>query len=292
MTTLDIGPEDFSNSEIIRRCLDPNCQFVGGVQYGNRVVKLSEKIAVKFGWGLTVEEADNQRKAFELLDRKIVRVPQVYRYFTQPIEETQLFTQSVEGIQLVEGFLPRGFIVMEYVHGDMIKSPNNSQSNQIARVLSYFASIHGRHPGPLQSGVSRGLLWEENGKPAFKSIQQMERWLNVRLPDVDTKLTLQKYPLVLCHLDLAPRNILWLNDGSICFLDWESAGFYPRFFEVCLLKIKEGSCKDYVATLMKRMKPLTDEEEAQMLLLIRSFYNGIKYSFVSLLLFFLLCLEC
>lgn len=258
--------EDLSDSEIVRRCLDPNRQVVGGVMYGNRVVKLSEEIVVKFGRGVTVEEVDNQRKALELLDRNIVRVPQVYRYFTQP----------------AEGYPPRGFLVMEYVHGDIIESPDSRQITQLTQILSYFAGVHGEHPGPLQRGVSHGLLWEENGKPTFESIQQMERWLNFRLPKVESnKLDLGKYPLVLCHLDLAPRNILWLKDGSVCLLDWASAGFYPRFFEVCLLKIMENTHGAYEATLIERMEPLTDNEEIQLSLLLRSFYNGIGHFFVS-----------
>lgn len=39
----------------------------------------------------------------------------------------------------------------------------------------------------------------------------------------------------MCHLDIAPRNLLYLADGSVCLLDWATAGFYPRFFEVCVL---------------------------------------------------------
>jgi thiamine kinase-like enzyme len=110
----------------------------------------------------------------------------------------------------------------------------------------------------------------------------MESWLNFRLPDVESKLILQKYPLVLCHLDLAPRNIIWLADGSVCFIDWASAGFYPRFFEVCLLKIMEYSHGNYEVALIERMMKLSEDEETQMILLQRSFYNNIKYSFVSL----------
>ena len=265
MELLSTRPEDLSDSEIIERCFNPNRQVIGGLMYGNRVVKLSEEIVVKFGRGVTAEEADNQRRVTELLDRNIVRIPQVYRFFTR----------------LVKG-APRGFLVMEYIHGHFSESPNSRQINQLAQILSYFASIHGEHPGPLQRGVSRGLLWEENGKPAFESIQQMERWLNFRLPDVEAKkLALEKYPLVLCHLDLAPRNILWLDDGSVCLLDWASAGFYPRFFEVSLLKLMEYTHGDYETTLITRMERLTDDEEAQISLLSSSFHNGIGRWFVS-----------
>jgi hypothetical protein len=108
---------------------------------------------------------------------------------------------------------------MEYVHRDISESVSNHQIDQIVMILSHFSTIQSQRPSPLQTGVSRGLLWEENGKPIFKTVKQMEHWLNLRLPDVDSKLALEKYPLVLCHLDLAPRNIIWLKDGSVCLLD-------------------------------------------------------------------------
>jgi hypothetical protein len=256
--------EHLSDSQIVQHCSDPNRQSIGKFE---NVVKLSEEVVVKFGWGVTAEEADNQRTAFKLLDRGIVRVPKLYRFFTRSDKESLLVT---------------GYIVMEYIHGQIHPSPNNDQINKIAQILSYFSSIQSQDPGPLQGGVSRGLLWEENGRPAFKTVQTMESWLNFRLPDVESKLTLQKYPLVLCHLDLAPRNIIWLADGSVCLIDWASAGFYPRFFEVALLKIMEYSHDDYELTLIEKMAKLTGDEEIQMTLLQRSFYNGIRYSFVSL----------
>ncbi|RDL37206.1 uncharacterized protein BP5553_04639 [Venustampulla echinocandica] len=258
--------DNLSNSDIVQHCLDPNREIVGGALYGNLVVKLSEEVVVKFGRGVSAEEADNQRKAFELLDSSIVRVPQLYRYFT--------WSEN-------DALPPNGFLVMEFVHGQVFESAHSRQINQIVKILSYFSTIQSQRPGPLQTGVSRGLLWEENGEPAFKTVKQMERWLNFRLPDVESKLALEEFPLVLCHLDLAPRNIIWLEDGSVCLVDWASAGFYPRFFEVCLLKVMQHSHGDYELTLMERMEKLTEDEEAQMLLLARSFYHGIRYSFVS-----------
>jgi hypothetical protein len=262
--------KDLSDAEIVQRCLKPNRQIIGGV--GTLVVKFSEAVVVKFGWSVTAEEADNQRKAFDLLDPRIVRVPQLYRYF---IHSTK------------QGFPPMGFIVMEHIHGKIIQSPNSDQINGVAQILLYFSNIQNQYPGPLQGGVSHGLLWEDSGKPSFKTMHQMESWLNVRLPDSVPKLTLEKYSLVLCHLDLAPRNIIWLADGSVCFIDWASAGFYPRLFEVCLLKIMEYSHGTYEVDLVERMAKLTEDEENQMSLLQRSFYNGIRYSFVSPFLLFL-----
>jgi len=261
----------FSDTEVIRRCFDTNRQVLSGVTSGNYVIKLSETVVVKFGKGVSLGEADNQIKAFELLNRTVVRVPRVYRYFEH----------SGEGAVLM------GFLVMEYIHGEIIESPNRTQINQIASMVSRFAHIQNQRPGSLQGGASRGLLWGENREPAFRTVDQMERWLNLRLPDVtSTKLSIRKYPLVLCHLNLAPRNILWLPDGSNCLLDWASAGFYPRFFEVCMLKITEHSHGDYETALQQQMEQLPDDEKSQMLLLSQSFYNSTKHSFVHPSLFF------
>ncbi|PVH70794.1 hypothetical protein DL98DRAFT_521423 [Cadophora sp. DSE1049] len=251
-----------SNSDIVQRCHHPERQIIGGLPYGNLVVKLSAELVVKFGPGVSVEEADNQRRAFELLNCSVVRVPRV----------TDFFTRTDSG-------RTTGYLVMEYIDGDISESVTSYQIDQIVKILSHFSTIQCPHPGPLQTGVSRGLLWQDSGKPNFETVKQMELWLNLRLPRVKSKLALERYPLVLCHLDLAPRNIIWLKDGSVCLLDWASAGFYPRFFEICLLKIMKGAHGNYETTLRDRLENLTDDEEAQMLLLEQSFYNGIHYYF-------------
>jgi hypothetical protein len=80
MTLSPLSHGDLCDSEIVQRCADPHRQLVGA---SKNVVRLSDDLVVKFGWNVTAEEASNQRRAFELLDRNIVRVPQVYRYFSQ-----------------------------------------------------------------------------------------------------------------------------------------------------------------------------------------------------------------
>ncbi|KAL5324864.1 hypothetical protein ACEPPN_005983 [Leptodophora sp. 'Broadleaf-Isolate-01'] len=102
------------------------------------------------------EEAGNQRRAFELLDRNIVRVLQVYHYFT---------------LSNGQGWPDSGHIVMEYIHGKVLgedETPSNEQVERLAHILQYFSTLQGNRPGPLEGGASRGLLWEENGKPVFK----------------------------------------------------------------------------------------------------------------------------
>ncbi|KAH8752606.1 kinase-like domain-containing protein [Hyaloscypha finlandica] len=257
MTLSPLSHEDLCDSEIVQRCADPHRQLVGA---SKNVVRLSDDVVVKFGWNVAAEEASNQRRTFELLDRKIARVPQVYRYFSQ---SNRL------------GWPKSGYIVMEYIRGKVLgedKTPSNEQVKRIAQILHYFSTLQGDRPGPLEGGISLGLLWEENGKRV--------------LPDVESKLRIMSYPLVLCHLDLAPRNFVWLTDGSAALLDWSSAGFYPRCFEVCMLKIMECAHGNYELDLIAGMEKLTEDEDNQMQLLQRSFYSGIKYSFVNLSVIF------
>ena len=53
-----------------------------------------------------------------------------------------------------------------------------------------------------------------------------------------------------------------------------------------MLKIMECAHGNYELDLIAGMEKLTEDEENQMQLLQRSFYNGIKYSFVSLSVIF------
>ena len=49
-----------------------------------------------------------------------------------------------------------------------------------------------------------------------------------------------------------------------------------------MLKIMEFAHGTYELELIEQMTKLTEDEEAQMKLLQRSFYNGLKYGFVSI----------
>jgi hypothetical protein len=121
MTLNPLNHEDLCDSEIVQHCADPHRQLVGA---SKKVVRLSDDTVVKFGWNVTAEEASNQRRAFELLDRNIVRVPQVYRYFSQ---------------NNGQGWPKSGYIVMEYIRGKVLgedETPSNEQ------VRPCFARTH------------------------------------------------------------------------------------------------------------------------------------------------------
>jgi hypothetical protein len=53
--------------------------MIGGEKYGNKVIKISDHITVKYG-GVQESEATTQEFAFNNVDRNIVHVPKVYRF--------------------------------------------------------------------------------------------------------------------------------------------------------------------------------------------------------------------
>lgn len=248
-----------SDRELIKFCLEgPQNRIIGGTQEGNLVVRISEDTVVKFGMGLSEDEANNQRRAYELVDHDVVHVPRVHGFFNDE--------------------LGRGYLVMEYIEGRVIDPLDDPELiAKVARVLDHFCSITANRPGSLWGGPCRGLLWPDSEDLNFEDKGQMERWFNSRLFAGEGKVSFRDCDLVLCHLDIAPRNIIWQPDGRICLVDWASAGFYPRLFEYWAQWNIEGIEGPFNSLLLNSMKPLSDYESVQQLPICRVWYNTQKY---------------
>lgn len=203
--------KDLPDEEIIAHCLGPDAVFVGGTdKLRRRVVQIGDDAVVKYGFGVNKFEFENLKIEKSLVDPKIVYIPDVYRFFADDESKRDYWGN-------------RGFILMEYVHGtkiDPIEDPNLVQ--RLADIIAHFTTIRGEIPGTLSRGPCGGIIFPDNGDEfTFETIQAMEDFFNRRLfPHQDpSKISLKGVELVLCHLDIAPRNILWRNDESICFLD-------------------------------------------------------------------------
>jgi len=154
--------------------------------------------------------------------------------------------------------------VMEYVEGKMMNSMSLTELhiNKVANVLHHFSTITRTDPGSLSGGPSTGLLWPDTNDLVINKVSQIEDWFNSRLWQGQGQVSLQYGELVLnvfCHLDIAPRNIIWQKDDCICLLDWASAGFYPRLLELVTQWIgKEGT---FNGMLIHAMDPSNTEFE-------------------------------
>lgn len=195
---------------------------IGKYKEAIRVVKLSNDIAVKVGRGVTAAKARTQEFAHQNVDPSIVHVPEVYRFFERDYDPR--WSSSV------------GYLFMEYVPGRTLAEIDLDVRDdivpRISQIIAHLGQIEVRNdlkdavPGPIGGGRPRGSLWGEDGAgETLTCVSDLNAWLNKRL-------SLQNdSPLVLCHLDLARRNMILRDDNTISLADWGCAGLYPRFYE-------------------------------------------------------------
>ena len=197
------------------------------VHHGDRVVKLSDTIAVKYGYGVRESEAKTQEFANRNADPKIVHIPRVHRFFVHRDPSWRD---------------PRGYLFMEYIPGQLLQDVDlNTQKDiipRIAKIIEHLSQIQNSHavPGPIGGGEPQGYLFGDDGaRRTFASEPDFEAWLNVRLALKDKSINISSHPLVLCHTDLCRRNMILEENDSIGLLDWGCAGMYPRYFEIASL---------------------------------------------------------
>lgn len=247
--------DHISDAEIIQLCKQATPDLLlSDPAYDAKVIKLNEELVVKFRLMLSEDEARNQAKAHEILDPSIVRVPRVHRYFMDSED--------------------RGYIVMDYMRGEVKNSVTEaSQVRDMSRILEHFASIKSQTPGPLIGGPSSCLLFGDTHNPTFESVEGMETWFNVRLLDPNVKISFAGMDLIFCHLDLFPRNILWLDGQPPCVLDWGTAGYYPRIFERCSQLITQAPEENQVIL----SQSLSQFESVQVDLVLKAWWNNVRY---------------
>lgn len=248
-----------TDEEIVQYCLrsNPARDVISEFEGGLSVVKISESAVVKCGFGVTQLEAQNQQQAYELLDPTIIRIPRVHRFFTYNLA---------------------GYIIMEYIEGQLLSSVEDPTFclRAMVHVLKYFEHLEGAKPGPFHGGEAQGQLWlDESIAPA--TISDIEDYYNNRQLRFSTKLKLKGYPLIFSHLDIAPRNIIVLKDGALCLIDWASAGFYPRLFERCALRLNIRRKGDWNDQLLDLLDVLDEDEALQAQLIEKAYFLGQKF---------------
>ncbi|KAL4778105.1 kinase-like protein [Aspergillus varians] len=206
-----------------------------------KVVRVKGQFAVKTGHGVPLIEADNMK--FLAANSK-VPVPKVYAAFRDPNTN-------------------KTYIIMEYIIGDTLQqllpslSPTEKDmvSSLIKDAITELRSIPPPDPGyfgmlnrqPFLDGVfwTEGLNPEISGPFAnqedmnlalLKKLGETESEPYIRLLRNMTHQTLNGHRAVFTHGDLQPKNIIVerLTEGfRITLIDWESAGWYPEFWDFC-----------------------------------------------------------
>ena len=249
---------DTTYESLVRRSAVPlQTICLNDVAGGNKVIKIPDhKIVIKSGRGTTEGEAITQRQVSSILNREIIYVPHVYHFFH-------------------DGNKNIGYIFMEYVEGEPINVYNNAHVGALRKAFDHLASFKRKFPGPLHSGEPQGILWEDEIPSNYNTLDGLENWINTRQDD---QVVLRGEEFVLCHLDTALHNILWLPSGTICLLDWASAGYFPRHFELAAHQ-KKGRPDEIVEGLLKSpRKPFSAQEIRHKKSIIQACANAMRFA--------------
>ena len=238
--------DSLSDTDIVHLCspLNPDRIILGSILGGASVVKILD-VAVKFGFGVKENEWRNHAKAYELINSTVVRVPKPYRFFTSGAN---------------------GYLVMEYIKGEVLDCTTPMHVSRLRNAIFHLATIQSDRPGSLGDGPSRGPLWSPYHDFTPTNSYDIEHYYNRRLRRIGRQLNIKGLPFVLVHGDIVDRNII-VTDEYIALVDWASAGFYPKLFERCAMRMNSNLSDSTWDAVDKSLGNLNEEEEAQVALL-------------------------
>ncbi|TBU24441.1 kinase-like protein [Dichomitus squalens] len=204
------------------------------------------------------------------------------------------------------------WIIMDYIDGSTLfelwdtltEERKRSVIDALAGYVRELRSIRLPNPpipGPLHpDGIPvkcRGSFFSEDQAGPFGSYQEMADWFDrqrsrVRMYNhmwLGGMISCPKFdathPLVLCHMDIHPRNILIDKNGTPWLIDWGVAGVYPPWFEYAAIavsvradhRLREVSAwKDLVANVVAIAGDYLRYYDDYLLVLFR-FTNGINF---------------
>ncbi|RMD39363.1 hypothetical protein DV735_g5757, partial [Chaetothyriales sp. CBS 134920] len=264
-SALAIDPHSLTDDEIVEYCQvykSDRSHLLSPEECGTKVIALTDSLVVKFGVGVRLQEARTQQFAHESISDTILRIPKVYRFFSRPESRWS----SV------------GYLVMEKINGLNLQQLDNwNKPGIISRIATALDALHSisstTRPGPVSGGLAHGYLYaEKSSETEFHNINDLESYLNNRLALFGRSVSLARQELCLCHMDVAPRNFMIDTNGQLYLIDWATAGFYPRYFELWSIQFASycSSCQ-FGPALLQSLKTTTGDTELENLTLVYRF---------------------
>ena len=233
-------------------------------QDGVTVVRVRQHAVLKYGHEVRLSEAWNIQLVRKRTD---VPIPAVIDAWETGISEAD----DDEGI---------GYILMEYIEGKLISDIWSTLDVhiqldihfQLKTYIQQLRSIRMDSPGPVGGDLSRGALFTDYGAGPFKSHNDIESWFNERLlvcqefgrvPLTQPSFHEHFDTLVMCHMDIAARNLILDGQGKVWLLDWAHAVGYPTYFEKASL-IRTGD-PNFTQGLLEMIGHEYQEEVEQLL---------------------------
>lgn len=178
---------------------------------------------IKWGLSVRIDEACAQHSVWRHTQTTSFRVPQVYHYFED--QESPLTC----GLRC-------GYLVMEFIEDGGTFQGYPTLDELLHRAIHELWTIPippNIKVGPLGGGRPQGYLWADDGAPmSFSTTASMNKFMNhcLRLSSRNkliSPIDWSACEYVICHGDLAARNLRRAPDGTLYILDWAFAGVYP-----------------------------------------------------------------
>ncbi|KAE8149260.1 kinase-like domain-containing protein [Aspergillus avenaceus] len=221
------------------------------------VLMLTDRLCVKYGQHIDLSEAATMRF---ISQNTSIPVPKIFCTFIH------------KGCS---------YIVMERIKGDMIgigwvNRSEESKTKLLIQLKNLVYEMRELQPpeGIGVSSVSRGPLFDCRLPGTslrfgpFSSVQSFHRHLRGGM-DFDPRLDCEikelitqhncDWPIVFTHGDLSSLNILVRGDDIVGIIDWETAGWYPSYWEYTTACQVNPQNSFWINEIDKFLTPLPDE---------------------------------
>ncbi|PWY69036.1 kinase-like protein [Aspergillus sclerotioniger CBS 115572] len=228
-------------------------------QYYGGVLMLTDKLCVKYGRHVHLSEASTMRF---IAEHTSIPVPKVYCAFTRS---------------------GRTYIIMERINGDMIgmgwvKRPEKTKAKMLSQLSGMISEMRELKPpeGMGVASVDNGSLYdcrllshsESIRFGPFDTVQDFHRYLRMGVeadtrhdPEIQALIEQhgKDWPLVFTHGDLSSLNILARDDEVVGIVDWETAGWYPSYWEYTTASQVNPQNSFWIHEIDKFLQPMPEE---------------------------------
>ncbi|KAI0143431.1 kinase-like domain-containing protein [Xylariaceae sp. FL1272] len=249
-------------NEIYAAAADPD-QNMSGPRYDRRrVVKVGEHFVVKFGPKVSFQEG----YVMDFVRRHTsIPIPTLYAMARSPItEDIFIVMENIEG-QPLEHFWD-----LDDTEKLAIEIQLRAYMDELCRIPApnppYYGSVNQK---PYTSRDLQGPYETENdfidayllGTAAYFGMTDTQMEKDMRLKQEFKSIA--QLPPVFGHGELADRNIIRRDNGSLCIIDWEYGGWYPQWHEYLeVVREVRGSLPDFLEEFPERKKtPGRDYEQ-------------------------------